>query len=107
MRITTMSGSQDRRWVIQSEVDSFTFRVFAECMADIAESAKLFNEQCRQGQFRTHSFNKTARDISVAFRKVMLDGNGYLFKACVEPRLHPLKDPRSRPQEGTSFGCAR
>ena len=61
---------------------------------------KLINEQCSQGQLKTDSFDRAARDISVAIRKVMLDRNGYLFKECVEPRLHPLKDLRRRPKKG-------
>ena len=47
-----VNGNPHRRWVIRSEVDSFTFGGFAKCMADIAESVKLINEQCSQGQFK-------------------------------------------------------
>ena len=97
---TPMNGNPNRRWAIQPEVDRFIFERFAECMADIAEHVRLINEMCIQGQLNTHSFNRGARDISVAIRKVMLDGNGYLFKECVEPLLHPLKDPKSRPRRG-------
>ena len=98
-----MNENPNRSWAIQPEVDRFVFERFAECMADIAEHVRLINEMCVQGQLNTHSFiNRGARDISVAIRKVMLDGNGYLFKECVEPLLHPLKDPKGRPRKGLS-----
>ena len=95
-----MNGNLNRHWEIQSEVDSFTFERFAECMADIADSIKQINALCREGQLETHSLNRAARNVSVAVRKLMFDGNGYLFKECVEPRLHPLKDPKRRPKKG-------
>ena len=97
---TPMQGNLNRRWVIQSDVSKFIFERFAECMADIGEHVRVINEMCVQGQLNAYSFNRGARDISVAIRKVMLDGNGYLFKECVEPLLHPLKDPKSRPRKG-------
>ena len=96
----SMNGNLNRHWEIQSEVDSFTFERFAECMADIADSIKQINTLCREGQLETHSLNRAARNVSVAVRKLMFDGNGYLFKECVEPRLHPLKDPKRRPKKG-------
>ena len=61
-------------------MDSFTFELFAECMADIADSVKQINTLCREGQLEPHSFNRAARNVSVAVRKLMFDGNGYLFK---------------------------
>ena len=95
-----MNGNSNRHWEIQPEVDSFTFGLFAECMADMAESLKVINEMALQKRLRIHSLDKAARDISVAIRKVMLDGGGYLFKECVEPLLHPLKDPGRRHRKG-------
>ena len=96
----SMNGKSNRRWEIQSGMDSFTFELFAECMADIADSVKQINALCREGQLETHSLNRAARNVSVAVRKLMFDGNGYLFKECVEPLLHPLKDPKKRPRKG-------
>ena len=81
-------------------MESFTFELFTECMADIAESVAIINEICLQGQLDTPSFRRAARNVSVAIRKVMFDGGGNLFKDCVEPCLHPLKDPRRRPKKG-------
>ena len=97
---TSVNKDLNRHWEIQSEVDGFVFERFALCLADIAESVKLVNEMCLQGEFKIHSFDKTARDISVAIRKVMLDGGGHLFKTCVHPTLHQLKDPKRRPKKG-------
>ena len=38
----------------------------------------------------------TARRISIPLRKLLLDGNGHLFKSCfVDPNFHPLKRPSS------------
>ena len=95
-----MNRNLNRHWEIQSELDGFVFERFAVCLADIAESVRVVNEMCLQGQFKVHSFDRAARDISVAIRKVMLDGGGYLFKTCVHPTLHPLKDPKRRPKKG-------
>ena len=69
-------------------------------MADIAESVAAIDEMCLQRRLRIRSSDKAARDISVAIRKVLLDRDGYLFKACIEPRLHPLKDPKTRGRQG-------
>ena len=52
------------------------------------------------GQTNSASLNRSARNISVAIRKVVLDRGGYLFKKCVEPRLHPLKYPKTGRREG-------
>ena len=95
-----MNGKSNRRWEIRSGVDGFTFELFAGCMADIADSVEQINALCREGQLETHSLNRAARNVSVAVRKLMFDGNGYLFKECVEPLLHPLKDPKRRPRKG-------
>lgn len=97
-----MSGNQNHSWNIQSLIDSYTFEKFVECVADIAEAMKLIDEEFRQGQLQTHSFNRACRNVSVAFRKLMLDRNGYLFKENVEPLLHPMKDPKRRPKKGLS-----
>ena len=94
------NGTSNRHWEIHPKVDSFTFERFAGCMADIAESVKVVNERCFQRRLTIHSFDKAARDVSVAIRKVLLDGGGYLFKECVEPRLHPLRDPKRRRRKG-------
>ena len=95
-----MTESHSRHWKIQPDVESFTFERFTECMADIAESVRLINEMCLQGQLDTLSLRRAAQNVSVAIRKVMFDGSGNLFKECVEPCLHPLKDPKRRPKKG-------
>ena len=39
----------------------------------------------------------SARRISIQLRKLLLDGNGYLFKTCLaDPNFHPLKRPSPR-----------
>ncbi len=81
-------------WKFQPEADSFIFGLFAECIADIAESKRRFDELLAKKQLTTYSIDKAARDISVAIRKVMLDDGGHIFKTCVEPRLHPLRSPQ-------------
>ena len=93
-------NNQNGHWEIQSEVDSFVFGRFAGCMADIADAIKQINGLSREGQLETHSLDRAARNVSVAVRKLMFDGNGYLFKECVEARLHALKDPKGRPKKG-------
>ena len=95
-----MTETRSRHWEIQPKVDSFTFGLFTECIADIAESVRLINEMCLHGQLNAPSFIRAARNISVVIRKVMFDGSGYLFKECVKPCLHPLKDPNVRPRKG-------
>ena len=91
---------QNGHWEIQSEVDSLAFGRFTGCMADIADAIKQINALFREGQLETHSLNRAARNVSVAVRKLMFDGTGHLFKECVEPRLHPLRDPKGRPKKG-------
>ena len=95
-----MSVKQSHLWKIKRKVDDFAFEKFVECMADIAVSVNDINERCRQGQLEPHDLNRGCRNISVAIRKLMFDGNGHLFKENVEPLLHPLKDPRKRPKKG-------
>lgn len=82
------------RWHINSLANSHTSWQFAECIADIAESVSRVNDLLLRNQLTVHSFNKAARDISVAIRKIMFEGNGHLFKTVVEPTLHPLKAPQ-------------
>lgn len=95
-----MTASRNRYWTIQPNVDSFTFGQFTECIADIAESVDSIHKIWLRGQSNRPSLNRSARNISVAIRKIVLDGGGYLFKNCVEPRLHPLKHPKTGRREG-------
>ena len=85
--------SSNQRWKINSQANGHTLRQFVECIAYIAESASRISDLLVRDQLTRHSFNKAARDISVAIRKIMLEGNGYLFKTCIKPTLHPLKTP--------------
>ena len=95
-----MTDNRSQCWKIQPNVDSFTFGQFTECIADIAESLTTVHEICLQGRPKSPSLNRAARNISVAIRKVMLDGGSYLLKESVEPRLHPLKGPKTGRRRG-------
>ena len=97
---TCMSRYRNHSWSTRSSVGSYTFERFVECVADIAEAVKLVDEESKQRQLQTHTLNRACRNVSVAVRKLMLDGNGFLFKENVEPLIHPLKDPRRRPKKG-------
>ena len=88
-----MTENSFRHWELQSNVERSTFGLFIECVADIAESIELFNETCLQRNPHVRSFQRPARQTSVAIRKLLFDGGGYLFKQCVQPRLHPLQPP--------------
>ena len=87
--------SINQRWHINPLANSHNSWQFAECIADIAESVSRVNDLLAKGQLTTHSFRRAARDISVAIRKIMFQGNGHLFKTFVKPTLHPLKKPRN------------
>ena len=80
-------------WKFGPKADDFTFLLFVRSIADIAESARYFSDLSFRGRLGTHSFQKSARDMSVAIRKVLLDKGGHLFTTCVASGLHPLKRP--------------
>ena len=68
------------------------------CIIDIIDAAnELKDADETNAGVRSIS---TARRMSIPLRKLLLDGNGYLFQDCLDsPRLHPLKHPT--PEERT------
>ena len=91
-----IKGIPNRPWTIEPEADSFTFELFAQCIADMAEAVRKINRLCLAKTATKYSFQKAARDMSVAIRKVLLDHNGRLFRNCVKPKLHTLRRPSRR-----------
>ena len=81
----------DYYWKFRPQADSLTFCLLAQCLADIAESVTGLNDKCRREAATGYSFQKSARDISVAIHKVLLDKGGHVLKNCVVPRFHSLR----------------
>ena len=81
-------------WEIRPQADDFIFRLFAECVADLADPLNRIDDLFAAQMLTSHALRKAARDMSVAIRKLMIDNNGHLFKTCVhQPSLHHLKRP--------------
>ena len=76
----------------RGDVNSQHVLDFLFCIEDIIDAA---NELKSAGE--TNAVLRaisSARRMSVPLRKLLLDGNGHLFKSCfMDPGLHPLKKP--------------
>ena len=81
-------------WTFRERVSSERVLDFLLCVVDIIDALnELKDADQDNGRLKAAS---SARRISISLRKVLLDGNGYLFKSCfADPNLHPLKPPSS------------
>lgn len=88
-------------WEIRPNVDYQALFNLLECVMEIAQGVTGLLTEWQPGTKREVRVSSplmisTARRISTAIRKIMLDGNGSLLKRCVvEPSIHPLKPPSS------------
>ena len=79
-------------WSFREDVNPRHVVDFLLCIADISDAAnELKSTDESNAGMRAIS---CARRMSVPLRKLLLDGNGHLFKSCfTDPSLHPLKPP--------------
>ena len=79
-------------WAFRQSVNPERVLDFLLCVVDIIDALnELKDADQDNGRLKAIS---SARRISIPLRKLLLDGNGYLFKSCfADPNLHPLKPP--------------
>ena len=79
-------------WSLRKSANKQHLFEFLMCIADISDAAnELKSADQSNAGLRAMS---TSRRMSVPLRKILLDGNGYLFKSCfTDPSLHPLRLP--------------
>ncbi len=81
-------------WQIRPDVHPNTVLTLLECVTEIASALEEFGQIARkQTPSGTLMLAKT-RQVSVALRKILLDGNGSLVKRCIgNSEMHPMKAP--------------
>ena len=82
----------DAAWMFREGVNTEHVFEFLLCVVDITDTlTNLKDADKANGALIAIS---AARRISIPLRKLLLDGNGHLFKNCfAEPNLHPLTPP--------------
>ena len=84
--------NDNRRWKLRDDASSDRVVDLLGCIADIMDAFDTVRGETTPRH--AMSLVLVARRVSVALRKILLDGNGSLLKSCLaEPRLHPLKAP--------------
>ena len=95
-------------WQIRPSAGSIPVRTLLECVTEAASALEEFGRIARRSPPSATLMLAKTRQISVALRKILLDGNGSLLKRCIEnPEMHPMKAPVGNPKtlRGTqSFG---
>lgn len=83
-------------WSIRSNARSTSVLKLVECMAEAAVSLEEFAQITTQPTPSIAMLVAKTRQISVALRKMLLDGNGSLVKQCIaNPEMHAMKEPAS------------
>ena len=81
-------------WQIRQSAHPISVMALLECLAEIAYALEEFGQIARQHTSSGTLLLAKTRQISVALRKTLLDGNGAVLKRCIEnPEMHPLKAP--------------
>ena len=81
-------------WQIRQSVHPITVQALLECVVEIAYALEEFGRIARQHTTSGALMLAKTRQISVALRKILLDGNGSMLKRCIEnPEMHPMKAP--------------
>ena len=81
-------------WGIRPSARSTSVSKLVECMAETAMSLEEFASQTLQPTTSMTLLIAKTRQVSVSLRKMLLDGNGFLLKQCIDnPAMHPLKEP--------------
>ena len=82
------------QWQIRPSVHPIPVLTLLDSVTEIAYALGEFAQIARQPMPSGVLLLVKARQISVALRKILLDGNGSLLKRCIEnPVIHPLKTP--------------
>ena len=85
---------QTMLWQIRPSVHQTTVLILLECVSEIATALEEFGQIARRHSPSGTLMLAKTRQISVALRKILLDGNGSLLKRCiVNPEMHPMKAP--------------
>ena len=81
-------------WQIRQSAHPISVMALLECLAEIAYALEEFGQIAHQHMISGSLLVAKTRQISVALRKTLLDGNGAVLKRCIEsPEMHPLKAP--------------
>ena len=87
-------SSRAARWQLRQSVHTIPVLALLECLVELASTLEDFGQAARQDTTSGALLLAKTRQISVALRKVLLDGNGSMLKRCIEnPEMHPLKAP--------------
>ena len=82
------------RWQIRQSVHPISVQALLECLVEIASALEEFGQIARHHPTSGELLLVKTRQISVALRKIILDGNGSMLKRCIEnPEMHPMKAP--------------
>ena len=91
----TRDGSRSTaRWQVRQGLHPVSILTLLECLVEIAHALEEFGQIARQQTVSGALLLAKARQISVALRKILLDGNGSMLKRCISsPDMHPMKAP--------------
>ena len=79
-------------WTFREGVNTEHVFHFLQCVADIVDTLNEFKDA--DEDIAGLQAISSARRISIQLRKLLLDGNGHLFKSCfADPHFHRLKRP--------------
>ena len=92
--MTPGENRETARWKIRQSVHPISVLTILECLVEIAYALEEFGQIARQPKTSGVLMLAKTRQISVALRKILLDGNGSLLKRCIQnPKIHPMKAP--------------
>ncbi len=82
-------------WTFREGVNTEHVSSFLQCVVDIVDALNELKDAGKDiAGFQAIS---SIQRISIQLRKLLLDGNGLLFKGCFsDPNLHPLKRPSTQ-----------
>ena len=86
-------------WEPNGRADALVLRSFVDCILDIRDAAKSLEKKEEIMRDTQHILlNQTVRKVSVAVRKLCLDGGGRLLKQCIDsPTLQPVQKVKDGP----------
>ena len=92
--MTPEESRETRRWRFRQGVNPISVLALLECLVEIAYALEEFGQIARQHTSSGSLWLAKSRQVSVALRKTLLDGNGSMLKRCIEnPAIHPMRPP--------------
>ena len=92
--MTPDETNQATPWQLRPGVGPISLITFLECVMETAYALEEFIQIARQDTPYVTPMVAKTRQISVALRKLLLEGNGSLLKRCIEkPEMHPVRAP--------------